>query len=126
MPDVEINHAASYIIELLYSAGLMSSNGMGPVPLSWQEIDAWLRVTEYELPMMERLLVRQLSIEYVDELVQATDPQRPAPFVYRTEEEIELERIREDVGDRLRNMLRMFKRKAPEEIEISEEESEEN
>lgn len=80
LPDLNYEHAASYVIGLLHEAGLMSSNGMGPVPLSWVEIESWVRCTDRELPLWEKLAVKTLSEEYVSELVQAKDKTRPAPY----------------------------------------------
>ena len=86
LPDIQNEHAAGYVIGLLHEAGLMSSNGMGPVPLSWLELESWMRCTGQELPLWERLVVKTLSEEYVSELVQAKDKNRPAPFTPAPEE----------------------------------------
>lgn len=80
LPDIHSEHAASYVIGLLHEAGLMSSNGMGPVPLSWVEIESWIRCTGNNLPLWEKLTIKTLSEEYVSELVQAKDKTRPAPY----------------------------------------------
>lgn len=109
MPDIETDYAASYLVGLLQEAGLMSSNGMGPVPLSWVDIDAWLRVTEYKLSMWEKLTIKKLSEDYVGELVQASDKQRPAPFL-KVEEEID----RDAVEQKILSVVALFRKKAPE------------
>lgn len=80
LPDIEGDHNATYVVGLLHEAGLMSTNGMGPVPLSWLEIEAWMRMTCRDLPLWERLTIRELSEEYVSGLVTAKDKNCPAPF----------------------------------------------
>jgi hypothetical protein len=88
----------------------MSSGGMGPVPISWVEIDAWLRVTERELSMWERTTIKRLSEEYVSELVQATKADRPAPYIH----EEDLDNIdRERVQTKILSVLSKFIRKTP-------------
>lgn len=72
----------------------MSSTGMGPVPLSWVDIDAWLKVTELELPVWEKLTIRHLSEVYVNERMSNTDPNGLPPWVKPlSEEDVERERI---------------------------------
>lgn len=80
LPDLA-EYAAGYVIGLLHESGLMSTNGMGPVPISWLEIDAWLRTANLDLSLWEKLTVKRLSEEYVSELLQASDKNRPAPYV---------------------------------------------
>lgn len=107
MPDIQSEHAAGYIIGLLQEAGLMSTNGMGPVPISWQEISAWLTLTELEISNWDKLTIRSLSEEYVSELVQASDPNRPAPYIKPTE----LELNRRAVANKISNVFAKFMRK---------------
>jgi len=92
LPDIE-EHSAGYIIGLLYEAGLMSTSGMGPVPLSWVEIEHWLRCTDRELSLWEKLMVKQLSDEYVNELSLATDRLRPAPYSHVVVDEIDRDAV---------------------------------
>jgi hypothetical protein len=105
MPDIETDHAAGYLIGLLQEAGLMSSNGMGPVPISWQEIYTWLSVTQLKLSNWEVLTLKSLSEEYVSELIQATAKDRPAPY------SIEVVEKRKIVNDKIFSVLGRFMRK---------------
>lgn len=109
MPDIETEYSAGYLIGLLFEAGLMSSNGMGPVPISWLEIDAWLRVTETELSLWERIKIKQLSEEYVTELALATDKNRPQPYVYLPPVEVI---DRDAVADKIRSFIAGFKKRS--------------
>lgn len=81
MPDVDTEYSASYLIGLLQEAGLMSSNGMGPVPISWQEINSWLAATNLELSTWEIITVKELSEAYVAERVMSDEPNRAAPYL---------------------------------------------
>lgn len=80
MPEFDDESMAGYIIGLLQEAGLMSSTGMGPFPLSWQELEAWVRTTGRTLSVWEKLTVKGLSEEYVSELLQAKEKNRLAPY----------------------------------------------
>lgn len=96
---------AAYLIGMLHEAGLMSSHGMGALPLSWQEIEAWLRVTESEPELWERMLVRELSEAYVSELNQATEKNRVSPWTPPVEE---VETVRATVVSRFLSFARQF------------------
>lgn len=102
LPDIETDHAAGYMISLLHESGLMSSSGMGPIPLSWLEIESWLRCTERELPLWERKTIKLLSEEYTSELVQAKDKGRPPPY---TKAVIVEELDRKAVADKISSIL---------------------
>lgn len=104
MPDIDTECAAGYLVGLLHEAGLMSSSGMGPVPLSWTEINAWLQVTELELTVWERLTIKRMSEDYVGERCE-TDPNRPAPYSRRAEEAEDLQDEREKVNDKIMSLL---------------------
>ena len=105
LPELD---AASYLVVLLQEAGIMSTTGMGALPLSWQEIDAWLRCTQRDLSIWERLTIRELSEVYVGELNQASAKDRPQPYVFVEEE---VEKIdRPAVANKLLNALRSMKR----------------
>lgn len=107
LPDVG---NGAYIIGMLHEAGLMSTAGMSVVPLSWQEIDAWIRVTESSPQLWERLLIKEMSEVYVSELNAATVKDRPSP--YQAAEEV-LFTDREAVANKLLNALRSFGKRAP-------------
>lgn len=106
MPDIETEHSAGYVIGLLQEAGLMSSTGMGPVPISWQDIYTWLAVTQRELDNWEIMTVKSLSEEYVSELLQATAKDRPAPYTR------EIEAERKATEHKIMSVLSKYIRKA--------------
>lgn len=105
-PDL---NGAGYMVALLREAGLNMSNGMGAVPLSWQEIEAWLRATELELSIWEKLTIREMSEVYVTEMVKSTGKHCVAPY---TPTPMPNQIDRPAVASKLLNVLRGFKRKA--------------
>lgn len=117
LPDIESEHGAAYIIGLLQEAGLMSSNGMGPVPLSWVDIESWTRCMEYDLPLWVKLKIKQLSEEYVHELFEAKDMHRPAPYekvpVLEDEEDLALQRSK--VQSKILDFVSRFRKAPPKE-----------
>lgn len=124
MPDIESEFGAGYIVGLLHEAGLMSSNGMGPVPLSWVDIESWTRCSEYDLPLWVKLKVKSLSEDYVHELLEAKDMNRPAPYehVQVIEDEVDLVVQRDKVQNKLLDFVSRFKRKEPlEEAPVKED-----
>lgn len=104
-PEVD---GAEYLIALLQEAGLMLTNGMAVVPLSWQEIESWLRTTKLDLSIWEKLVIREMSEAYVVELSKATGKDAAAPYT-AVVEEID----RPAVAQKLLSVLRGFKRKKP-------------
>lgn len=107
LPDIETEHAAGYLFEYLWEAGLMSSNGMGPVSLSWLEIDAWCNRTGATPSTWELLTIKALSEAYVAELNKASEKDRPAPYTPVVEvEEVD----REVVQNKISSVLSRFTR----------------
>lgn len=86
----------------------MSSNGFGPASLSFCELDSWLRYSERELSVSDKMLIKDLSDAYVAELNRASkhDAEPPYKPVF---EEIEIDRPA--VQNKLKAALRSFKRK---------------
>lgn len=95
----------------------MSSTGMGPVPISWSELNGWLQCTETDLSLWERRMIKSMSEEYVQELLQATAKDRPAPYQVVTENV-----DREAVQSNLLSILRRAgKREEPSDNEVEKE-----
>lgn len=102
LPDIG---DGAYVIGMLQEAGLASSSGMGPTPLTWQEIEAWQRVTDSKPSLWDRLMIKELSEAYVAELTQATDLNRPDPYVH-----VDIEIERAVVVDKWKSFLAMRKK----------------
>lgn len=54
--------------------------GFGPVPLSYQEILAWMTCTRRTLQPWEVRVLRRLSVEYISMLSRAEDENCPDPW----------------------------------------------
>jgi hypothetical protein len=73
---------ADYLVTLLFEAGLVQSTGMGAVSLSWTEIESWLRVTQLNLSVWEKLTIKSMSEIYAGELGVATKRDAQAPYTH--------------------------------------------
>jgi hypothetical protein len=104
LPELD---GAQYIVQMLFEAGTLMHAGMGPTPLTWQEIDAWLRVTGTQAELWERLLIKELSHAYVNMLHDATKKDCPDPYVY-VEEAEQIDRTA--VANKLRNAFANLRR----------------
>lgn len=94
---------AGYLIKYLFDVGPVDAGGMGPMPLSHREIEAWQRNTGIELTAWEAGMLRKMSKEFLAMSQDATSPTCPPPW---TPEPLE-ERPREvDVAKRVKEALR--------------------
>lgn len=82
-----------YLVHYLFEAGPVGNNGFGPEPLTWQEIEAWSRLTQVKLDAWEALTLRTLSDHYRSQLMRSADPKCRAP----DQPEQSREQIAEDV-----------------------------
>lgn len=111
LPEID---GAEYMVSLLHEAGLMSGTGMGIIPLTWQEIEAWLRTTELRLSIWEKLTIKEMSEAYVSEFNKASTKDATAPYVAP----VDIEQVdRTAVSNKLLSVLRGFKRKPAESTE---------
>lgn len=69
----------SYLFDYLLKLGVMSNNGMGNVPLSWQDIDAWMRVSGVQLDAWEAKVIHKASEIYVNQFELSKKPDAPMP-----------------------------------------------
>jgi len=92
---------APHITDRLIEIGLTQAAGMGAVPLSWLEINAWCHRTAVDLEPWEARLIRELSKVYLAEGRAAESETCPPPWrapVTRRELEIEEAQLRELLG----------------------------
>lgn len=81
MPELPpIECGGDYMIHRLYEVGPTGSNGMGAVPVTWTEIDAWCRRGGVDLSPSEARLLRRLSVEYVSMSHKATENFHAPPW----------------------------------------------
>ena len=80
LPDIEDGR---HIIDALMEVGPFVSNGMGPAPVSWQEITAWQTASCSVLEPHELQLLRSLSVEYLGSYEQARAEDCGAPMAVK-------------------------------------------
>lgn len=100
MPQMPPN-PAPHIIDWLIEIGLTEAAGMGAVPLSWLQINAWCARTNIDLEPWVGRLIRRLSAAYLAESHKAESENCPPPWrthVTRREREIEEEDLRSVLG----------------------------
>lgn len=69
-----------HLIDWLMEIGPLGTGGMGPVPVSWAEIEVWQRVSAIELRPWEARTIRRLSREFLDQMTKSKEPSCPAPY----------------------------------------------
>jgi hypothetical protein len=90
-----------YLVDLLFEVGPTEQGGLGPSPISWQELRAWNELMSRNLQPWELVMIRRLSVEYVGFGHEAQSSDCPAPW---SDEPTVDERVA--AGERLRMMLR--------------------
>ncbi len=84
----EVDPSFGYLLELFFLSGQAMSTGMGLVPLSWQEMKAFIEVNKLKyLTLWEIGTLKRMSDAYCSEYNQASEPSRQAP--YRNDIDIE-------------------------------------
>lgn len=78
-PDIPPN-PMPHLTGWLFEIGPTSSNGMGPVPIGWQEIAAWQELTGNEINPWEARTLRKMSADFVSTMHDAKDKSFPPPF----------------------------------------------
>lgn len=76
MPPNPAPHITGWLVEL----GITESTGMGSVPISWRELNAWVTGTSLSLAPWEKRLLRRLSAAYLAESREAESEFRPPPW----------------------------------------------
>lgn len=74
-PEMYCSYLFSYLLEI----GVMTNNGTGNVPLSWQDLAAWIQVTGINLDAWEVKVIRRASEIYVNQLELSRKPDAPMP-----------------------------------------------
>lgn len=68
------------IIDYLFDVGPVSNGGMGPVPLSWLDLDVWQRNIGISLSPWILRLLRELSGTYILESKRSEAEDAPPPW----------------------------------------------
>ena len=101
---------AAYLLGVFFDVGPVRSEGMGPFPLGYSDLQAWQQCMGVRLSPWEVGVLRDLSRAYCGELGAAADPQVAAPGSSAETPKQALQR-RERVSKGLGAMLRAASRK---------------
>ena len=103
-PSIPELYGYDYIVTLLHEAGTVIHTGAAAVPLSWTEIDCWLKLTTLSLSTWEIKMIKEMSHAYAAEYSHAADAEREQPYS-------EVENIdRDSVAIKVLSILRSYKR----------------
>lgn len=92
-----------HLIDSLMEFGPANSGPMGGLTsVTFQEMEAWARMTKTEIPGYEAVLLKRLSQDYVAQHRISTDPQCPMP----TSDE---EEAKDYVGENFKALLKSQK-----------------
>jgi hypothetical protein len=70
-----------FLVAQLFEFGPVAFSAAGPVPVSFQEIESWSRMTNTFIPTCDAILLKQLSKDYCSELRAAENKDREAPEI---------------------------------------------
>lgn len=98
MPEVGDAH---YIIGLWFKIGLSDIGMNGAIPLSWQTIDAYCRLTKTRLDAFEVEAISDMSQAYCSWLNKGSKAECEAPYISETtRDRIERARLEKEALDR--------------------------
>ena len=66
LPMPELTWHGNALVSLLFEVGPTLFTAMGEVPLTWQELDAYSRMTGLKCEAWEAVLLIQMSMEYME------------------------------------------------------------
>ena len=77
LESVPLPSAAEYIWSIfLELSAHRTSGGFGPTPLSWQDLDAWQRVTKEPITARERAWVFELDRLFLEDAIAEIEKKR--------------------------------------------------
>ncbi len=79
---------ADYLLDHLMRAGVYLSGAGGPTPLTWSELDSYVRRSGAPLDCWDCETMIELSRSYVSTLSAAKDPHYPPPYVTKDPDEL--------------------------------------
>jgi len=90
-----------YMVDYLFSCGPVLSGAMGALPLNHQEIYAWQRNMQVRLCPWEVNSLKEMSRQYLSELIQSDKHDSPPPWI----PEVDFE-SGERLAEKVKNVLR--------------------
>jgi len=79
-PDLPPAGPAAYLLSHLWEAGPVAHTGMGPLPLSWQDLQSWQQMAGAVLLPWEARTLRRLSSEYLRAMRDGEAHDAPPPW----------------------------------------------
>lgn len=76
MPEIDWGQ---HLLDSLFEFGPVSHGMNGPKPVSYQEIEAWARITNTDLPGYEAIQLHTLSVDYCAQHHKAVEPNCAPP-----------------------------------------------
>ena len=93
------------MLEYALESGLYTPSPMGNTPLSWQDIESYIRISGLEIPLEEVKIIREASVMYVRYMHLSKEDDCPCPFP-DNDEQAKVER-----GDGIKAAVQQFKNK---------------
>lgn len=103
--DTILPYQLAHIWIYLLEVGPTLQGGMGPAPLSYLEIKAWMHSTGLSLSPWEVVLLRKCSIEWMSAQYEAKDPTAIPPWTNAGNQQETLSTMRQSLADRLKRAL---------------------
>lgn len=76
-----------YMVDYLFSVGPVTPTGMGSIPITHQEILAWRFNMDIDICPWEANALREMSRQYLAELVQSDKHDSPPPWVAEVDDQ---------------------------------------
>lgn len=103
--EVVLPYELAHIWAHLLECGPVVQGGMGPAPLSYLEIKAWMQSTGLQLSAWEVVLLRKCSLEWMSAQYEAKDPTAVPPWSFGGDQQQTLSAMRQSLADRLKKAL---------------------
>lgn len=99
--------AALYLVDWLFEIGPVMASGMGCVPLTHGEIEAWQHNTGIGLEQWEARMLKKLSLIYLAETQAAAAADYPAPWLGASYAQSSLHLKAQALKDSIRELTRL-------------------
>lgn len=105
MPELE---HGEYLVSFLFEIGPLKNNGFGFSPLSYSDIKDWAIMTKTNISSWESRMLVFMSLCYVAQYNNSSDPVCPPPYIEKKEIQNE---IRANVDNKFKMLLRSRKKR---------------
>lgn len=107
----EIAGPFTYLRELFFLYGQCMQSGHGLLPITWQELEAFIHLNELDLMIWEKRILKRMSDAYCSEYSRASNPKRPAPFTPEPDENEEEPSVSDLIAKavRMREQMKKFR-----------------